>query len=497
MPATVTRDDPKLSEDQMLARITPFATKIAFFQQHGYTPHYHQLLFHTATNPDTHLLARYRSLAAGRRGGKTLSAGEEVAYYLEFPEEFHRHRFDKEDDRPLHGYALAETYKLIRAARMTFKETLQRHGLVFGRDVKERIADDMFEFANGSLIEFRSADNPDSLRGAGLDFLWMDEASFIRNELPYRAVRPALGDKLGMVINTTTPSVNPRNWFYDTFWDGRALVDPAHVRVSYWSLDNPHYPIEEWEAEKADTHPMVFAREYMSSFDSMQGNALSPEWLHYYTDKDIEGLDLEKYLGVDPAISQSPDADRFVISVIGIDRKTNQVYLLDQYAARIPFPEQVDAINRYWQENQPCFGVGVETVAYQAALAQQVVRLDDFIPVMDIPTKGKKHERILGMSPLFRAKRILIKKSQTDFIEEWLTYSVEDKHPHDDCLDSVEIALRTAGVLLTPIEPVEPTENSMLVRTMSSQEAADRRFTRMRQQSGDTDSRWAEFDSAI
>lgn len=496
MPATVSRDDPKLSEEQMLARITPFATKIAFFQQHGYTPHYHQLLFHTATNPDTHLLARYRSLAAGRRGGKTLSAAEDVAYYMEFPEEFHLHRHGIEDDRPLHVYALTENYKRLLPAYRAFKEALVKHGLVFGRDVKERIADKTFEFTNGSIIEFRSADEPDSLRGAGLDILWMDEAAFIRSDAAYRVVRPALADKRGMVICTTTP--DRQNWFYDRFWSGKALTNPNHFRVAYWSLDNPHFPVDEWEEERADTHPMIFAQEYMASFDAMKGNALSADWLHYYTDEDIKDFDLEKYLGVDPAISQSPEADRFVISVIGIHRKTNMVYLLDQYAARIPFPEQVDAINRYWQENQPCFGVGVETVAYQAALAQQVVRLDDFIPVMDIPTKGKKHERILGMSPLFRAKRILIKRDQKDFIQEWLDYDIEDKHPHDDCLDSVEIALRTAGVLLTPVERSEdPIENNMLVRTMSSQEAADRRFERMRKARGDTDSRWQEFDNAI
>jgi hypothetical protein len=305
-----------------------------------------------------------------------------------------------------------------------------------------------------------------------------------------------LGDKLGMVINTTTPSLNPRNWFYDTFWDGRALADPNHSRVSYWSLDNPYYPQEEWEAEKADTHPMIFAREYMSSFDSMKGNALSGEWLDYYTENEIDGLDLEKYIGVDPAISQSMDADRFVISSIGIHRKTNQVYLLDQWAGRIPFPDQVEKINEWWLQNQPCMGVGVESVAYQAALAQQVLRLDDFIPVMDIQAKGRKFERILAMAPLFKAKRIKIKKTHTDFIDEWLSYDPADKTPADDCLDSVEIALRTAGVLLTPIEREEPLSNDMLVRTMSSQEAADRRIQRMRQARGSED-RWAEFDYSL
>jgi hypothetical protein len=35
-----------------------------------------------------------------------------------------------------------------------------------------------------------------------------------------------------------------------------------------------------------------------------------------------------------------------------------------------------------------------------------------------------------------------------DFIDEWLNYDSSIKNPKDDCLDSVEIALRLAGALL-------------------------------------------------
>lgn len=495
MPATITRDDPKLSEAQMLQRLAPFATKIAFFAQHGYEPHYHQLLFHTAQNPDTHRLARYRSLAAGRRGGKTLSAAKEVAFYMEFPDQYHRDRHGVEDDRPLHVYALTENYKRLLPAYRAFKDALRQHGLIFGRDVKERIADKTFEFANGSLIEFRSADEPDSLRGAGLDILWIDEAAFLRNDEAYKVVRPALADKQGIVICTTTP--NARNWYWERFWQGNAMTSPDHFRVSYWSLDNPHFPVAEWEEERADTHPLIFATEYMASFDVMMGNALSSEWLHYYTDDDVDGKQLEMHLGVDPAISLSGNADRFVITCIGIDRKSNQVYMIDQWAGRIPFPDQVELIEEWYHRFNPV-SVGIETVAYQAAISQQVLRLDSFIPVIDIQAKGKKFERILGMSPLFKAARIKIKKSHTDFIQEWLDYDPSLKDPNDDCLDSTEIALRSAGVLTTPHAPVEEDlgESFGLSRTMSSQEASDRRFQRLRQ-SRNSSNTFDEFDYSL
>lgn len=492
MSTTITRDMTKLSQPNLLRRIQPFATKIAFFQQWGYEPHYYQLLMHTATNPDTNRLARYRTLAAGRRGGKTLSAAHDVAYYMEFPTEFHGHYHGREDDEPLMCYALAENYKRLKPAYRTFKKVLISHGLRIGRDVKERVSDMSFEFNDGSLIEFRSADEPDSLRGDGLDILWMDEAAFIRSDAAYRVVRPALADKQGIVINTTTP--DRQNWFYETFWHGKALANPAHFRVSYWSLDNPVFPKEEWEAEKADTHPMIFAQEYMASFDVMRGLALSPDWLHYYAEDDMP-KGLEKYIGVDPAISQSENADEFVISCIGLDRSTGITYLIDQWAGRIPFPEQVEMINDWWMFHQPLM-IGVESVAYQAALAQQVLRLDDIVPIDNILAPGKKFERILAMSPLFKAKRVLIRKSHTSFITEWVNYDPALKKPKDDSLDSVEIALRTAGVLLSPTEEVEDNSDIPLPRSLTSQEAADRRFNRLRKTRGPQDAEY-QFDNYV
>lgn len=153
------------------------------------------------------------------------------------------------------------------------------------------------------------------------------------------------------------------------------------------------------------------------------------------------------YIGVDPAISESNKADRFVLTVLGVTKNRKQAYLLEQFAGRIPFPEQVDKINEYFQKWSPHF-IGIEKTAYQAALVQQVSRLAGFPPVVPHFTRGKKHERILAMSPLFRIGKVKILREHADFIDEWLDYDSSRSNPKDDCLDSMDIALRTAGVLL-------------------------------------------------
>jgi hypothetical protein len=89
---------------------------------------------------------------------------------------------------------------------------------------------------------------------------------------------------------------------------------------------------------------------------------------------------------------------------------------------------------------------------------QQAERLPSMPPIVPIFAKGKKYERIMAMSPLFRIGKVRIKAEHKDFIDEWINYDASISNPRDDCLDSVEIALRTAGALLGE-SAFEPTKS--------------------------------------
>jgi predicted phage terminase large subunit-like protein len=466
MPGFKYSDSHRLSPENLAIYAGRFLPKLAWFatREHPYEPHYYQQLFHTMHNPKNGNLCRFRHLVAGRRGGKTLSAAWEVLFNILHPEVFHMDAHGEETARPLHVWVLTKDHPAGIPALLTFREVLRAAGLEHGREYKENRSMHWFEFENGAFVQFKTADEPEGLRGAGLDILWMDEAAFIPNERAWQVVRPALSDKLGLVISTTTPS--GKNWFYNEFWGEEAMADDNQGRVEYRSIDNPYFPAEEWTYIMRTYHPMLFKQEYMASFDSMQGKELLGDWLHYYEKdelphrKDVpaayspRSLNLDLFIGVDPAISLSDNADQFSMALIGVTQDRHQIYLLEQFSGRIPFPEQVDLIASWHQKWRPRL-IAIEKNAYQAALAQQVVRTAGFPPVAAIFTKGKKYERILSMSPLFRISKILIRKDHRDFINEWLDYDSELKNPHDDCLDAVELALRAAGVLLPDIAIAE------------------------------------------
>lgn len=458
MPGFHSRDGMDALQPHIVKAVDAFPVKFLWFAQHGYLPHAYQILFHGART-DTSLTSK-RHLVAGRRGGKTLSAAWEVAFYALHPRQFHLDAHSKDSDDPLWIYVVAPNHKLGRASLITFLSVLRKLNLVKGRDYEYNKTEKIIEFPDGTLIEFRSADDPQGLRGAGLDILWGDEFAIIPNREAWDTVRPALGDKEGLLITTTTPF--GRNWFHDEFWSKKSLDDRMQFRVEYTSLDNPHFPKAVWDYEREHSHPFVFKREYMASFDAFAGVELQFDWLKYYVvgkgtalmaPEDLRldpETDLRKYMAVDPAISIRDDADDFAMAIVGVNEH-NQAFLLKTYRGHVPFPEQIELI-REWQLLYRPMYIGVESNAFQAALVQQLMRLPDMPNVVPIFSKSKKIERIMAMAPLFKTGRIRIHRTEHDFIDQWVSWDSTKKSIRDDMLDAAEIALSLAGVLLPSVQ---------------------------------------------
>lgn len=459
-------EEKRLDEAAMLEYCAPFIPKMVWFASKGYFPHYYQQLFHSLHGDDEHILPQ-RHLVAGRRGGKTLAAAWELLYYVLHPEFFHWDVHGKKDDRPLYSWVLFKDNPTGMAAWTEFRRVLKESGLTHGVEYKENRSNRWFEFENGGFVHFRTAEDPESLRGAGLDIMWIDEAAFIPNVRAWEVSEPAISDKEGILITSSTPS--GKNWFYETFWNDEALKDNDIGRVEYRTIDNPFYPRARWDRLARTMHPMIFRQEMMAAFDAFQGRELMADWLKYYTlgeerddmiavprQKDNpKKFDLTLYMGVDPAISLSDRADKFAMVLLGVTKDHLQVFVLDIYADRIPFPEQVDKIKEWHLKYRPSL-IGIESNAYQAALAQQVMRLETLPPVVPIISgQKKKPERILGMAPLFRIGKVRVRKEQRAFIDEWLDYDSQIKNPKDDILDAVEITLQTAGALLPDLPDVD------------------------------------------
>jgi len=119
-------------------------------------------------------------------------------------------------------------------------------------------------FINGSELWFKSADNPDALRGRGIDFLVIDEAATVKREAWENALRPSLSDTSGKAVFISTPKGH--NWFFELWTRGN---DPEYPNYQSWSHPteaNPYIPKTEIEEARHTLPDNVFRQEYMAEF---------------------------------------------------------------------------------------------------------------------------------------------------------------------------------------------------------------------------------------
>ena len=131
-----------------------------------YEPYPWQKKFHASK-------ARYKVVSGGARIGK------DRACTMEFTRQFIGMLNEKRGHTyvpKVHGWIIAPTYKL---AGQLLREIMN----TFPRDLVVNYDKDNYsiETINGGLIEFRSADDPDSLVSVGLDIVWITEAARIKS----------------------------------------------------------------------------------------------------------------------------------------------------------------------------------------------------------------------------------------------------------------------------------------------------------------------------
>jgi len=188
--------------------------------------------------------ARFKVLACGRRWGKTrLGCLMTLASALEGGS----------------SWWVAPTYKQAEIGWRMLRWLL-RH--VIG--VQWRHSDRLAELPNGGWLQVRSADDPDSLRGEGLDRLVVDECALVSERAWTECLRPTLTDRRGGALFISTP--RGLDWFWRLWELGRAGDDADWASWRFPSAANPFLDAEEIEKARQILPDRVFRQEYMAEF---------------------------------------------------------------------------------------------------------------------------------------------------------------------------------------------------------------------------------------
>jgi hypothetical protein len=205
-----------------------------------YKPHNGQSEFHESR-------ARFRILACGRRWGKTKGGANEAI------------RLAVQSGSDSVGFCVAPTYW---HTQKQWREFL----LYCPPEIITNInrADRLITLLGQRLIWFKSADNPDSLRSEGLDWLWVDEGAQIKEEAWDLALRPALMDKKGKAIFTGTPKGH--NWYWRLWLRGQDPLQTDYKSWNYSSQNNPYLDPKEIEDFARDMPKRAYQQEILGKF---------------------------------------------------------------------------------------------------------------------------------------------------------------------------------------------------------------------------------------
>lgn len=130
------------------------------------------------------------------------------------------------------------------------------------------------ELFNDSTISLRGADNFDSLRGVGLNFIVMDEFADIKPEAWFEVLRATLSDTGGAALFLGTPK--GRNWAYDLYQRGLDPQEPHWAAFSYTTIEGGNVPPEEVEIARRELDELTFNQEYNASFVNFEGRVYYP-----------------------------------------------------------------------------------------------------------------------------------------------------------------------------------------------------------------------------
>ena len=195
--------------------------------------------------------ARFRVLITGRRFGKTYLAINELA------------KFASRSKQKV--WYVAPTYR--QAKQICWNELKER--LIQHKWVKTINNSDLtIILKNNSSITLRGADNEQSLRGVGLNFLVMDEFADIHKEAWYEVLRPTLSDTGGHALFCGSPR-GFGNWSYELFKQGESNKEWQSFK--YTTLEGGQVSSEEIEQAKQDLDVRTFQQEYEATFVNYSG----------------------------------------------------------------------------------------------------------------------------------------------------------------------------------------------------------------------------------
>lgn len=226
---------------------------------------------------------RFRVVNAGRRFGKTILAGEEMIGVA----------VAKDDQRIAY---IAPTFQ--QARDIAWEHLKQRcYPIIVDANESQLKLTLRTQEGGTSIIQLKSWDAVESLRGQKFHFLVIDEVAMMRNFWVgwQEVLRPALTDTKGGTLFISTPK--GFNHFYDLY--NLETQEESFKSFHATTYDNPHVDPAEIDEAKRQLPEDQFAQEYLADFRKQEGLVYKEfdRDRHIINDEEYERLTLTGIVG--------------------------------------------------------------------------------------------------------------------------------------------------------------------------------------------------------
>ena len=248
--------------------------------------------------------ARFRVLITGRRFGKTFLALNELAKFSRYPKK--------------KVWYIAPTYRMCKDIMLDpLVDKMTKHKWIS----KVNYSDLTITLRNKSLIQLRSSENFNALRGVGLDFICIDEFSDVDERAWFEVLRPTLSDKSkeGSALFLGTPR-GYGNWSYNLFT--KQETDKNWKSFKFTTLEGGQVSANEIEQAKQDLDERTFKQEYLSDFVNYSGAI-------YYNFNREENV-IDQYTPTNNSIHIGIDFNLDPMSAVVSEVKQDNLYVYDE-----------------------------------------------------------------------------------------------------------------------------------------------------------------------
>lgn len=291
-------------------------------------------------------------------------------------------------------------------------------------------------FTSKSKILFRSAASEDSLRGESVDYMILDEGSFIKRDTLNSILLPMLSSRGKKLLAISTPK--GKNWFYD--WYLKGFQEPRYKSFRFSTYDSPYANKELIEMFKNSLPDKLYKQEIEAEFIDSSSIFSNLDEVMSLNSIDSPQPNCKYWAGIDIALVN----DSSVLSII--DQNGDLVKYFRWTGVESPeLIQNILEVNKIWNFQKILIENNNQGLGIYQELKRNINNIIDF----NTNTKSKP-EMINALIHAFNMKSFKIVKDEYLRIElEAFIFKQNDNGHikfmadngfHDDCVISLAIA---------------------------------------------------------